>query len=95
MCLCNNFLLKHVFGVLGRSISGRRLLQAHRVHNSTGITFLKINHLFVVPTLFFKKTAKGTLLSPPSSVRLSLSVMLSPPKPLDEIQPNLVFELLT
>ena len=27
--------------------------------------------------------------------RLRLSVMLSPPKPLDEIQPNLVCELLT
>ena len=55
---------------------------------------------------FFKK-AKGILQSPPSvclsvrpsvcpSVRPSvrLSVMLSP-KPLDEIQPNLVCELLT
>ena len=37
----------------------------------------------------------------PQSVRLSVrpsacpSVMLSPPKPLDEIQPNLVCELLT
>ena len=47
------------------------------------------------PHAFFKK-AKGILLSPPS-VRLSVrpSVMLSPPKPLDEIQPNLVCELLT
>ena len=47
---------------------------------------------------FFKKKVKGRLLSPPSvrpSVRLSVrpSVMLSPPKPLDEIQPNLVCEL--
>ena len=40
---------------------------------------------------FFKK-AKGILQSPPS---VRLSVMLSPPKPLDEIQPNLVCELLT
>ena len=52
----------------------------------------------VIPTLF--KKAKGILLSPPSvcpSVHPSfgLSVMLSPPKPLDEIQPNLVCELLT
>ena len=29
------------------------------------------------------------------SVRLRLSVTLSPPKPLDKIQPNLVCELLT
>ena len=34
-----------------------------------------------------KKKAKGILLSPPS---LHLFVMLSPPKQLDEIQPNLV-----
>ena len=40
---------------------------------------------------FFKK-AKGILQSPPS---VRLSVMLSPPKRLDEIQPNLVCELLT
>ena len=45
--------------------------------------------------LFFKK-ASGILQSPPS-VRPSVrpSVTLSPPKPLDEIQPNLVCELLT
>ena len=48
---------------------------------------------------FFKK-ASGILQWPPS-VRLSVcpsvrpSVTLSPPKPLDEIQPNLVCELLT
>ena len=46
---------------------------------------------FIIPTLFLKK-AKGILLSP-LSVRPS--VMLSPPKPLDEIQPNLVCELFT
>ena len=48
--------------------------------------------LIVIPTLFFKK-AKGILLSPPS-VRPSVrpSVMLSPPKPLDEIQSNLMCE---
>ena len=40
---------------------------------------------------FFKK-AKGILLSPPS---VRPSVMLFPPLPLDEIQPNLVCELLT
>ena len=38
----------------------------------------------IIPTLFKKNCP---------SVRLS--VMLSPPKPLDEIQPNLVCELLT
>ena len=40
---------------------------------------------------FFKK-ASGILQSPPS---VCLSVTLSPPKPLDKIQPNLVCELLT
>ena len=48
------------------------------------------------PTLFFKIKAEGILLSSPY-VRLSvhLSVMISHPKPLDEIQPNLVRELFT
>ena len=63
--------------------------------------FLSEN-LFLSPR-FFKK-ASGILQSPPSvrpsvrlSVRLSVrpSVTLSPPKPLDEIQPNLVCGLLT
>ena len=40
---------------------------------------------------FFKK-AQGILLSPPS---IRPSFMLSPPKPLNEIQPNLACELLT
>ena len=48
-------------------------------------------YLVINPTLFFKK-AKGLLQSPPS---VRLSDMLSPPKPLDEIQPNLVCELIT
>ena len=43
------------------------------------------------PHAFFKK-ASGILQSPPS---VRPSVTLSPPKPLDEIQPNLVCELLT
>ena len=48
-----------------------------------------------IPTFFLKK-AKGILLSPPSVCPSARpSVMLSPPKPLDEIQPNLVCELLT
>ena len=46
---------------------------------------------YLLSPSFFKK-AKGILQSP-LSVRLS--VMLSPPKPLDEIQTNLVCELLT
>ena len=55
-------------------------------------------HVLLSPR-FFKK-ALGILQSPPSvrlSVRLSVrpSVTLSPPKPLDEIQPNLVCVLLT
>ena len=45
----------------------------------------------IYPHAFFKK-ASGILQSP-LSVRPS--VKLSPPKPLDEIQPNLVCELLT
>ena len=51
------------------------------------------NHLLYVcyPHAFLKK-AKGILLSPPS---VRPSVMLSPPKPLDEIQPNLVCEFFT
>ena len=48
-----------------------------------------MGHLFVLwnscyPHSFFKK-AKGILLSPPS---VRLSVMPSPPKPLDKIRPN-------
>ena len=43
--------------------------------------------MFLSPR-FFKK-ARGYC------YHLRLSVMLSPPKPLDEIQPNLVCELLT
>ena len=43
--------------------------------------------LLLSPTLV--KKAKGILLPPPS---VRLSVMISPPKPLDEIQPNLVCE---
>ena len=43
------------------------------------------------PHAFLKK-AKGILFLPPS---VCPSVMLSPPKPLDEIKPNLVVELLT
>ena len=42
------------------------------------------------PHAFFKKCEGDIVIA---SVRLS--VMLSPPKPLDEIQPNLVCELLT
>ena len=55
---------------------------------------LKKNHQLLFPR-FFKKVM-GILQSPPSvhpSVRPS--VTLSRPKPLDEIQPNLVCELLT
>ena len=55
--------------------------------------------LFFLSPRFLEKMW-GILLSPPSicqSIRLSvcLSVMLSPPKPLDRIQPNLVSGLLT
>ena len=51
--------------------------------------------VFLLSPRFFKK-AKGILLLP-SSANLSVrpSVMSSPPKPLDEIQPNLVCEILT
>ena len=40
----------------------------------------------------FQKSKEDIVISPLS---VHLSVMLSPPKPLDEIQPNLVSELLT
>ena len=46
--------------------------------------FIIIIIIIIIPTFFFYKKAKGILYSPPSvrpSVRLS--VMLSPPKPLD------------
>ena len=43
------------------------------------------------PLTFFKK-ASGILQSPPS---VRLSIKLSPPKLLDEIQPNLVCDLIT
>ena len=49
------------------------------------------------PHALFKK-ALGILQSPPSvrpSVCPSFLIMLSSPKPLDEIQPNFVCELLT
>ena len=80
------------------------LLSAEEVSNSAlsaiSLKYKSSYQCFVLhlPSLsprFFKK-AKGILLSP-LSVRLSvhLSVMLTPPKPLDEIQPNLVCELLT
>ena len=71
-----------MFWVLKRIVSSRRFFR------------VPTSHVLVKKYLsprFFKK-AKGILLSP-LSVRPS--VMLSPPKPLDEIQPNLVCELLT
>ena len=52
---------------------------------------LTIVSTYLLSPRFFKK-ASGILQSPPS---VRPSVTLSPPKPLDEIQPNLVCELLT
>ena len=49
------------------------------------IYFIYFN--IIIPTLFLKKR-RGYC------NRLRLSVTLSPPKPLEEIQPNLVCELL-
>ena len=43
MDVCNNYLLKHVFGVLDRSDRERPLLQAHRTQDYTGFTFLYKN----------------------------------------------------
>ena len=45
------------------------------------------------PTVFFKNEGDIVIASVCPSVRPS--VMLSPPKPLGKIQPNLVYELLT
>ena len=59
--------------------------------------YLKIVNMFssLLSPRFFKK-ASGILQSPPSVCpSVHPSVTLSPPKPLDEIQPNLVCELLT
>ena len=47
----------------------------------------------IIPTLFFLKKRRGYCIRLRPSVRLS--VWLFSPKPLDEIQPNLVCELLT
>ena len=58
-------------------------------------TSRKLNHndsndiIIIIPTLFRKSVGNIVI----ASVRLS--VMLSPPKPLDRIQPNLVSGLLT
>ena len=49
-------------------------------------------HSDIYPHAFLKKR-RGYCNRLRPSIRLS--VMLSPPKPLDEIQPNLVCELLT
>ena len=50
-------------------------------------------HTVYYPHAFLKKCRGIAIASVHLSVRLS--VTLSPPKPLDEIQPNLVCELLT
>ena len=49
-------------------------------------TTANCNNDILIPMLFFLKKMKGILLSPPS---VRLSVMLSPPNTLDEMQPNL------
>ena len=61
--------------------------------------FLSINYFAfyhltkdIYPPAFFKKKRQGYCNHLHTSVRPS--VTLSPPKPLDEIQPNLVCELL-
>ena len=54
----------------------------HVVLSSEGYCDFELN--IVIPTLFFKKTQKNDIAI--ASVRPS--VTLSPPKPLDEIQPN-------
>ena len=54
---------------------------------------LKTAAKFVIPTLFRKSVGDIVIASVCLSVRLF--VMLSPPKPLDRIQPNLVSGLLT
>ena len=66
-------------------------LEIHSPENTDKVTDVLHFILYLSPRFFLKK-AKEILLSTPS---VRLSVMLSPPKPLDEIQPNLVCELLT
>ena len=53
----------------------------------TGLLFCRLGHALVVGLGVFR--GQNQIRS------CCLSVMLSPPKPLDEIQPNLVCELLT
>ena len=54
------------------------------------------SEIYLYPHAFLKKR-RGYCnpLCPPIPPSVCLSIMLSPPKPLDEIQPNSVCELLT
>ena len=53
----------------------------------------QILHTYYPHAFFFKKKRRGYC--DPLRPSVCPSVMLSPPKPLDETQPNLVCELLT
>ena len=77
------------FGWEIRKIIFHRSLLTWNLINVHAASIKEVNYVY--PHAFLKK-AKGILQSP-LSVRLS--VMLSPPKPLDDIQPNLVSEQLT
>ena len=52
-------------------------------------------HIFYPHAFFKKRRGYCNRLRPSLHPSVRLSVTLSPPKPLDEIQPNLVCELLT
>ena len=71
------------------------LIKAEQL-NRKMVTFLLYKNIFLSPRFFLKKR-RGycNRLCPSLRPSVGLSVMLSPPKPLDEIQPNLVCELLT
>ena len=65
--------------------------------NNPNIEVVNVNvHINIwcnYPHAFLKN--EGDIVIAPVRPSVCLSVMLSPPKPLDEIQPNLVCELLT
>ena len=97
-CSCNNSLIwVHTvcpYTYVSRLLLAKRISSAHREHVLISTVNFRVTVNLMVhfhcnyPHAFLKK-AKGILQLPPS---VRLSVMLSPPKPFNEIQTNLVCE---